>query len=180
MTRKKQTNVQVGTIQKEDNMTRKEQTNVQVGTIQKEENMTRKEQTNVQVGTRLDFTNGLDELERQMGTFSFQQRLHILRLFAKFKRYYLNKYQVLCGAPEIIVSYIFDGRRYNFVVSGPKGENAKVVLDTRDVDDSLALAIYHATRWLIKYIQDEAAYNTYYEAKSNGYLIRSESAKKVR
>jgi hypothetical protein len=123
---------------------------------------------------QFDFTGGVDSLceqmQRQEQPLSIQKRLHILRLFAKFKRYALARYQVFCKDLGLTVNYIFAGG-FNFIIRTARNDAGTVIINTGDVDDEVARILYEAALWVIRFIESSAAYSVYHDARKAGYII---------
>jgi hypothetical protein len=124
-------------------------------------------------GKVFDFGGTVDTLHaqlQQMENISPQKKLHILRMFAKHKRYQLNRYRVFHRALGITVDYIFSGG-FNFVIRTPRGDAGVVIINTNDADNTTANAVYEATLWVVRYIESSAAYSIYDEARRSGFVI---------
>jgi hypothetical protein len=125
-----------------------------------------------QVVDRIDFNVTIGDLEAKIKDLPAYKKLHLLRSFAKFRGYFLNRYEVVysCDNFNLVVRYVFDKRGYNFLVDS--NGDKKLIINTRDVDENLACILYEATKWVVHYLESGADYNVYYEARKSGYLVR--------
>jgi hypothetical protein len=124
---------------------------------------------------KLDFSciENIDKLLKQLHQdITVHKKLHIIRSFAKFRKYFLNRYQVFYTKDKMIVRYVFDGQ-YNFLIKVHAKDQGTIILNTRDLDDALANVLLDATIWVVRYVESGASFNIYHEARINGFVIQS-------
>jgi hypothetical protein len=132
--------------------------------------------------TAFDFSKGVDGLCQQLQQVQPRKRLHILRNYVKFKRYFINKYEVECVIPDekipnLIVRFSYSGS-YNFVLayrSNRGMSKAAIFMDTRDIPENVAEIIYYAVLALVIYIERDFSIEALKDAEKAGYIIRRAS-----